>query len=142
PVERVESTVCDGGEFLFTSEKVSRLRIEQLALASVGGVFDADEDRDAGTTSFSENVSCFLPAKLTSSPGVTSGVVDVDARVLACEGEADAVGGVAVDPSAVGDEGDDAFVSDAVGGPSECAAVGVVEDVRIRRGSEFGVGVG
>ncbi|WP_261776837.1 hypothetical protein [Rhodococcoides kroppenstedtii] len=39
------------------------------------------------------------------------------------EAEADAVGGVAVDPAAARDEGDDAGVADAVGGPAVGAEV-------------------
>jgi hypothetical protein len=41
---------------------------------------------------------------------VAAEVVDVDVVELASEGEADAVGGVGVNPAAVGDESDDAAV--------------------------------
>ena len=51
--------------------------------------------------------------------------------VFVGEGEADTVGGVAVDPAAVGDEGDDSRVADAVGGPPECSKVGVVQAVLV-----------
>jgi hypothetical protein len=58
---------------------------------------------------------------------VAAEVVDVDVAVVIGEGKANAVGGVAIDPAAVGDERDDAGVADAVGGPAKCSDVGVVE---------------
>src|SRR5699024_5766995 len=90
----------------------------------------------------SKNVACFLSTELACCPCVPAKVVDENAAVFRSDGETDSVSGVAVDPASIRNEGDDALVTNAVGGPPESAQVRVVQAVLVRAGGEFGEGVG
>ena len=141
PVDAGEGALGDDAEFVFAGEVVADVAVVDLAGPGVGGVLDSDPDPDGSAGSASEDVARFLLAKFACGSCVAAEVVGVDAGVFVCQGQADAVGGVAVEPAAVGDEGDDAFVADAVGGPAEGPQVGVVEAVLVRSGGACGVGV-
>src|SRR5699024_946739 len=94
---------------------------------------DEQEDRDRGPRTRSERLPALSARLFTRGPSVAAENEHVDRGELVGEGLADASGGVAVDPAAVGDEADDAFVADAVGGPADGAHVGVVEAVLVDR---------
>src|SRR5699024_5876011 len=140
PIETVQGSSVDGGEFVVAREVVADAAVENLAVPYVARVFYADPNGDSGLGASAKDLaSLFFPVGL---PHVAAEVVDVNAVVVFYEGETDSVRGVVLDPSAVGDEGDDSLVADAVGGPAECAQVGVVQAVLVRACGELGVGVG
>src|SRR5699024_2753998 len=104
-------------ELVLAAEVIADVAVVDLAMPLVSGVFDADEDGDGCASTAAEDVACFLSAKLTGGARVPTQVVHVQPRELLGESEPDAVRGVALDPPAVGDEGDDARLPDAVSGP-------------------------
>ena len=90
-------------------------------------VLDEEGDGDGRSAAAAEDLAAFLARLLAGGALVAAQVVDVDGRELVGERLAHAVGGVAVEPAAVGDEGDDAPVPDPQRGPPDRADVGVVE---------------
>lgn len=125
PVDAGQGAVFDDAEFVFAGEVVAYVAVEDLAVAGVGGVLDADEDGDGVAAAGAEDLAAFLAGELAGGALVAAQAVDVDAGVFVGQGQADAVGGVAVDPAAIGDERDDTGVSDAVGRPPKRTQVGI-----------------
>src|SRR5690606_35070243 len=71
-------------------------------------------------------------APFAGGPSVAAKVEYIHARELVDQREPEPIGGVTVDVTAVGDVGDDAGTSDAVGRPPDRSDVAVVEVVLVR----------
>ena len=80
----------------------------------MGGVLDEDGECDARARAGSEDLSALAAAALTGGALIPLKVVDEDLGELILQRQAHAVCAVRVEEGAVGDEGDDAAVPDAV----------------------------
>ena len=100
----------------------------------MGGVLDEDGDGDTCTRAGSEDFPALASATLTRCSLVALQVVDEDPGELFLQRQAHAVRRVAVHEGAVGDEGDDATLPDAVRVPPKRAEIGVVEAVLVFSG--------
>lgn len=141
PRGAVDSAVGDDLELLRATEVLTDVVVVNLARAGVVRVLDADEDSYGVAAAAAEDLAAFSAGQFPCGGLVAAQVVDVDVAVVLSEGEADAVCGVAVDPAAVGNKGDNASVANAVCSPSESADVGVVEGALTARARPLGVGL-
>ena len=142
----VPGVVVEGGggedvEFGGAVEVVADVSVVDGGGAGVGGVLDAQRDRDRVAATGVEDIVALLLPQLACGAGVPAEVEDPDVAELFLQGEAHALGRVPVEPAAVGDEGHDAALAEAVGGPAVGADVGVVEAVLVGCGGAGGIRV-
>ena len=130
--------------YLFAALVVADVAVEDFGVAAVLALGEANEKQNGNGAAAAgvEDRAALAAGDFALGVLVAAEVVDVDVAVFVSQTQADAVGGVAVDPSAVGDERDDTLVSDAVGGPPECAQIGVVEAVFVGGGRASRVRLG
>src|SRR5699024_7776530 len=114
--------------------------VVDFAAGAAGNLYP-NSDSDRGSSAIAEDVASLFPAKLTSSPCITSKVKDVKLVEVFDKGEPDAGASGGGNPAAVGDEGDDTAIADAIGGPAEAPEIGIVEAIFVGRGGFCCVGV-
>ncbi len=146
PRHRLDRCNVHDGEFLVAAEVVADVSVVDLGSAErrCARIANQQGDGDGVAAAGPEDLAAFLSALLATGPLIAAEIEDVDVMELVGEGVADAVGGVAVDPSAIGDEADDPTVrrfSYPVARPPERTHVGVVERVLQRRRRPSCVGV-
>src|SRR5699024_2159635 len=123
PGNGVEGGVRDDGELLTGGEVVADVSVVDRRRALVAGSTDEEEDRDGVAAARAEHLPTLSAAGLPSGALVAAEVEHVDGAEFFGEGLADAGGGVALDPAAVGDEADDPLVADAIARPTDGAHV-------------------
>ena len=114
--------------------------VVQLASRDTG-LFGGDEHRHPGPGTKSEDSTALPLTRIPRRAGIAAQVVHPDLGELVHQGLADAVGGVAVHPAIVGDEGHHSLLADSIARPPEGANVGVVEAVLVRGRGTGGVGL-
>src|SRR5689334_14622868 len=99
PVDRIERAAGDDAELVFTGEVVANVAVTHFAWPGVIRILDTNEDRHGVAAAGAEHLSAFLARQLAGGALVAAQVVEIDAGVLVGKGKADAVGGVAINPS-------------------------------------------
>lgn len=140
PRHRRQGGLVNVGELLLTRLVVGHTVVVQLASRDTG-LFGGDEDRHPGSGTKSEDSTALPLTRIPRRAGIAAQVVHPDLGELVHQGLADAVGGVAVHPAIVGDEGHHSLLADSIARPPEGANVGVVEAVLVRGRGTSGVGL-
>ena len=140
PRHRRQGGLVNVGELLLAGLVVGHAVVVQLASRNTG-LFGGDEDRHPGPGTRSEDLAALPARRLPCRTLIAAQVVHPDLGELVHQGLADAVGGVAVHPTIVGDEGHHSLLADSIARPPEGANVGVVEAVLVRGRGTSGVGL-
>ena len=90
-------------------------------------VFDEDGNGNRGARALSENVVFFFAAAFARCAGVASQVEDIQAGKFFCQTFPQSVCGIGFHPARIGDEADNALLTDTVGCPADGADVAVVQ---------------
>ena len=140
PRHRRQGGLVNVGELLLAGLVVGYAVVVQLASRNTG-LFGGDEDRRPGPGTKSEDSTALPLTRIPRRAGIAAQVVHPDLGELVHQGLADAIGGVAVHPTIVGDEGHHSLLTDSIARPPEGANVGVVEAVLVRGRGTSGVGL-
>ena len=131
PLQGVDLRLLDDPQLVLPGEVVADIPIVQNSRPLMRRVLDEEGDGHGRARTGVEDLASFPPRELTRSALVTPQVVDVEVGELLSQGEAHAVGRVAVDEAAVSDEADDPGLPDAIRGPADGPKVGVVQGVLV-----------
>ena len=127
PLQGVDLRLLDDPQLVFPGEVVTDIPVVQNSRSLMRRVLDEEGDGHGRAGTGVEDLASLPPRELTRSALVAPQVVDVEVGELLGQGEAHAVGRVAVDEAAVSDEADDPGLPDAIRGPADGPQVGVVQ---------------
>ena len=123
--------VFDDVQLFFAGEVVADVVVMQLGAPLVARALDEQGDGDGGAATRAEDFPAFFAGEFAGSALITAKVEAINGGKFLHKALAEAGHGVVVDIGAVADEGDNAGVSNAVGGPAEGSYVRVVEAVLV-----------